>query len=347
MSQTALSNLEKAAVLLRSLPSNSSEQVLELLEPAEAARLRSAITSVAKRSDFVQSGQPVMQEFLELYRRGPADGAAVTSPPNHLGNRFARQYSETAKLMVNEQPSTGMVAQDDQANREADLAPELTLAAVAAPVLAQMLHSEPVRVLALVLKELSSDQAAGVLKLLPLESRAAALTLMASGTSFNPLVVERVVQTLLSQCAKPGFGGLKPKLADECPARMLANILQTVEREERMQLIEQLGQQDPEMATKIDHFLYDYADLLRIEDRSVQKLLTQVGQKTLAMALKTAPETIKDKVTKNMSERVRLALTEEMELIGTVAKAKVETAREELTAVIRTQDKNGMLVWLE
>jgi flagellar motor switch protein FliG len=73
----------------------------------------------------------------------------------------------------------------------------------------------------------------------------------------------------------------------------------------------------------------------------------QTDQKTLAMALKTAPEAIQDKVMKNMSERVRAALAEEMEFLSEVPNAKAEAARKEITSIIRTQDKEGTLVWLE
>ena len=77
------------------------------------------------------------------------------------------------------------------------------------------------------------------------------------------------------------------------------------------------------------------------------EILTQTDQKTLAMALKTAPDAIRDKVMKNMSERVRAALAEEMEFLSEVPAAKAEAARKDLTAIIRTQDKEGALVWVE
>src|SRR6185369_13677440 len=93
--------------------------------------------------------------------------------------------------------------------------------------------------------------------------------------------------------------------------KTLIGVLQTVEREERLRLLESLTERDPDLATQIDNLMYDYTDILRIEDRSVQKLLGQLEQKVVAMALKTAPEDLRQKVLKNLSERVRLALNEE------------------------------------
>ena len=65
------------------------------------------------------------------------------------------------------------------------------------------------------------------------------------------------------------------------------------------------------------------------------------------MALKTAPQEIVDKVMINLSERVRATLNEEMELLSSVTPAKVELARREIANVIRLQDKDGTLQWIE
>jgi len=65
------------------------------------------------------------------------------------------------------------------------------------------------------------------------------------------------------------------------------------------------------------------------------------------MALKTASDDIRQKVLKNLSERVRLALSEEMDLLSGVSASKAEVARREIANVIRSQDKEGSLVWIE
>ena len=67
----------------------------------------------------------------------------------------------------------------------------------------------------------------------------------------------------------------------------------------------------------------------------------------MALALKTAPQEIVDKVMVNLSERVRATLTEEMELLSSITPAKVEQARREIANVIRLQDKDGTLQWIE
>jgi len=108
-----------------------------------------------------------------------------------------------------------------------------------------------------------------------------------------------------------------------------------------------LTEHDPDLATQIDNSMYDYTDVLRMEDRSIQKLLGQLEQKVVAIALKAAPEDLKQRVLKNLSERVRAALNEEMELLGGIPSSKLEAARREMATAIKNLDKEGSLVWTE
>lgn len=170
--------------------------------------------------------------------------------------------------------------------------------------------------------------------------------MMAGGIQIAESIRDRVLQTILMQCDTSG-PALETTSDEDVQVKLLVGILQGVDREERLRLMTLLTEQNEVVAAKIDDCLYDYTDLLRIGDRSLQKILTQTDQKTLAMALKTAPAEIRDKVMKNMSERVRAALAEEMEFLSEVPNAKAEAARKEITAIIRTQDKEGALVWLE
>ena len=112
--------------------------------------------------------------------------------------------------------------------------------------------------------------------------------------------------------------------------------------------MEALTEQDEELAAQIDDNLYDYADIMKIQDRSVAEAdLTQLELKVVAVALKTAPPEILEKVMKNLSERVRATLIEEMDLLNSVSASKAEQARREIANVIRLQDKDGTLQWMD
>lgn len=338
MTQATLTNLDKAAILLWAMKPESKQDVLKRFAPAQATQLQSLMANIAKRSDLERVTQEVVREFQQLRRNGGSSAPIAPDAPRFDASHVARQYTESAETarlddkLVSPETETGSVAS--------------RLTKIAAPVLARVLQTESPRVLVLILQSLPFEQAASVLKLLPPDRRGTAVSMMATGLSVPEPVSDCVLQTVLQQCSVIG-SATETTVDEDAQVKRLVGILQIVDREERLRLMELLSEQNEAVAAKIDDCMYDYSDLLRIGDRSLQKILTQTDQKTLAMALKTASEDICEKVMKNMSERVRAALAEEMEFLSEVPSAKAEAARKDIAAIIRTQDKEGTLVWLE
>ena len=211
-------------------------------------------------------------------------------------------------------------------------------------VIAAALRNESPRMIATLLQQIPSEIGGKALEALPADLRQSVFLTMADPVQVPAAIVERVMQRLIEVCRT-----MDPEALDTQDRRIksLIGILQSVEREERLRLMETLVQHDPQLAAQLDNSLYDYTDLLRIEDRSLQKLLSQLEQRAVATALKTATEDLRQKVFKNLSERVRLALNEEMDLLSGLTNSKIDAARQEIAGVIRTQDKEGALVWIE
>jgi len=89
-------------------------------------------------------------------------------------------------------------------------------------------------------------------------------------------------------------------------------------------------------------FLFD--DLVNLDDRSIQLLLKEVTTDELSIALKTAPEALKEKIFKNMSQRAVQLLKEEMELKGPVRVSEVQKAQQNIVKIARKLEAEGKLV---
>jgi flagellar motor switch protein FliG len=365
------SNIDKAAILLRRLPTSSLTKVLELIGKEKSVVLQQAILSIAKRPDIGELDDMVMQEFREMQQevkqslRGsprleqaydqrpaqansspPSTSAPIT--PNSVRAYIEKNYDvgknsgDSATSDADTTSSAPEKSTEKPTLTTSDLVSELTNTPPA--VLAAALQKETLRSTVLVLRELPTECKGKVLELMPAESRQQIFMLLAVRSMVHPAVIQKVLQGIADVCKTIDLSETSKK--DERFTNLIG-ILQMVDREERLRLMEALSEQDEELAAQIDDSLYDYADILRIQDRSVQKLLTQLELKVVALALKTAPQDITDKVMANLSERVRATLTEEMELISSVAPAKVDQARKEIANVIRLQDKDGTLQWIE
>ena len=339
MAVSALNNLEKAAILLRRLPPPSLTKVLEMLGIVNSQRLQDAIKSVAQRADLMELDEMVLQEFRDMQRE-VRESLRGSPELERLQNGSSVAPTSSGQP---DQPVESDIKAPVPIDENEDVV--AVLSAMPPKVLATALRRETLRSVALVLRELPTDFTGKVLEQLPADQRQQIFMLLALKPTVHPAVAKKVMQAVAAVCRTIDADSAGEQ--EDSRFKTLIGILQMVEREERMRLMEALMEQDEELAAQIDDSLYDYTDLLRIQDRSVQKLLTQLELKVVAMALKTAPQDIVEKVMKNLSERVRATLTEEMELLSSVTPAKIEQARRDIANVIRQQDKDGTLQWIE
>ncbi|WP_438884881.1 FliG C-terminal domain-containing protein, partial [Bacillus cereus group sp. BC327] len=64
--------------------------------------------------------------------------------------------------------------------------------------------------------------------------------------------------------------------------------------------MEQMREQDEDLATQIEDLMFVFENLVEVDDQGIQKLLRDVPQDVLLKALKGADEALRDKIFKNM-----------------------------------------------
>ncbi|WP_281251694.1 FliG C-terminal domain-containing protein, partial [Vibrio fujianensis] len=68
-------------------------------------------------------------------------------------------------------------------------------------------------------------------------------------------------------------------------------------------LMDQMREQDEDLATQIEDLMFVFENLVEVDDQGIQKLLRDVPQDVLQKALKGADEALREKIFKNMSKR--------------------------------------------
>ena len=87
-----------------------------------------------------------------------------------------------------------------------------------------------------------------------------------------------------------------------------------------------------------------FEDLEQIDDRGIQMILKDVNTEELSMALKTASDSIKNKIFKNMSQRAVKLLKEDMETKGPVKLSDVEAAQQNIVRIAKRLDQEGQII---
>lgn len=101
---------------------------------------------------------------------------------------------------------------------------------------------------------------------------------------------------------------------------------------------------NPILQMNIENFAISFNDLKRLDDRALQKLLREVDQDLLALALKRADEPVKNKIFRNMTARAQSMLREDMEFLGPVRKIDVEAAQCKIVKTAMKLEREGEIV---
>jgi flagellar motor switch protein FliG len=202
------------------------------------------------------------------------------------------------------------------------------------------IQDEHPQTIALILAHLDPQVSAFVLSALPQNVRADVVIRIATMDRTPPEIVheiERVLERKMANVFTQGFtfaGGVKE----------VAEILNRIERGTEKGIMTDLSERDPELADEISRLMFTFEDLIHVEDSGIQKALREIEQKDLALALKSTNEAVKEKILKNLSERAREMINEEMEFMGPVRLRSVEEAQQKIVAVIRRLEESGEVV---
>jgi flagellar motor switch protein FliG len=206
--------------------------------------------------------------------------------------------------------------------------------------IAAFLKTESPQTVALVVANLHSSLAAQVLARLPETMRPeVALRIARMGDASAEIIhqIEDIVRQKLSAVVQQEYataGGVKA----------LADILGHTDRSTERVVLDHLGSEDGELAEEVRRMLFVFEDIVKLDDRAIQQVLREADQKDLVLAMRGAPEAVKQGVLSNMSERGAAMLVEELEIQQPQRKRDVDAAQGRIVAVVRRLEEAGTIV---
>lgn len=94
----------------------------------------------------------------------------------------------------------------------------------------------------------------------------------------------------------------------------------------------------------MNHCLFDFENIIHLDDRAIQKLLREIDSQELATALKGASPEVKDRFFHNMSNRVATMIKEDMEFMGSVKVSRVTEMQNKIIKIIMRLESAGDIV---
>ena len=206
--------------------------------------------------------------------------------------------------------------------------------------LLNFIQDEHPQTIALILSYLPPSQASQVVSALPIEKQADVAKRIAQMDRTSPDVikeVEKVLERKLASLVNQDYtiiGGVDA----------IVQILNTVDRGTEKHIMETLEIEDPELADEIRRKMFVFEDILSLDDRSIQRVLRDVDNNDLAIALKGSNEDVQNIIFNNLSKRLAVMIKEDMDFMGPVRLKDVEEAQQKIVNIIRKLEDSGEIV---
>ncbi len=314
-----LSGLEKAATLLISLGTEAAAQVLKNMRDDEVERISIQIASLRNiASDTVEA---VLVEYREL--------AMAQEYVAQGGISFAKDILESALGP----------RRAEEIMMKVEAAMEVSafhlLQTVETSQLLNFLENEHPQTAALILAHLNPRKAAEIISGLPPQLQEEIVYRLATMGKTSPQLLRDIEDVIRSQIGS--VFGAELKVAGG--VEKVAEILNSTSRSAEKVIMDAIRMRDPELATAIKNLMFVFDDLVHLTDRDIQRILTEVEQRDLALAMKAISEELKAKILRNMSARAAAMIQEEIDLMGPVKVRDVEEAQQRIIEVVHRLDE--------
>lgn len=204
----------------------------------------------------------------------------------------------------------------------------------------RMLDTEPRPVIALVLAHLHPAKAADILSRFEPDLRADIGLRLAQLRAVPAQVVDMVDEDLRTRLSAL----LRQQTSTFDGVQLLAQLINNADQEMERQLLHDMMEKNPELTEQLRDALFVFDDISRLNDRAIQEILKASDTRVLATAMKGADASVNDRIFKNLSERARENLREEIEFLRGLRPADIREARKRTVGIVRQLEEAGSIV---
>lgn len=315
-----MSGQERASLLLSSLGMNITQLIFQNMKDNDVKRMINAMSNIKRAPIWMV--KRVLEDFYKQLNEESdllfAENRGREFIINTLGEDRAKQL-------------LGQIVEVGQTNTLESL--EL----VDTRTLSNFLINEHPQTIALIVAHLQPERKVDVLRRLPEGMQAEVVLRVANLDYVSPELIAQLDDVLKTELSTLGsidtnqLGGVEP----------IADMLNLMDKNTEKNIMSRVEEKDPELAEEIRKLMFTFEDLLYVDDKGIQNLLREIDNAKLVVAMKTAPDEIKQKLFKNMSNRAATLLREDLESIGPTKVSDVEKAQAEIVQKCKELESQG------
>lgn len=134
------------------------------------------------------------------------------------------------------------------------------------------------------------------------------------------------------------------KLRKVAGVKLVAEVLNNMPVGFDKTILEQITEEDFDLATSIKDLMFVFSDIVLLDDKSVQVVIKDVDQDDLIVSLKGVDDEVKEKIMRNVSQRQAEAIEEELSFMGPIKSSVVQASQQKIVNLIRKLDEEGKIL---
>lgn len=316
-----LTGPQKAAVLLLAMGEAHAARLFAKMHEDEIRDVSAAMSSLGAIA--AETVEEICEEFAQILGR--------------TGN-LVGSYENTERLLMKTLPPDRVSQIMEEIRGPAGRTMWDKLGNVNETVLANYLKNEYPQTVAVVLTKVKPDHAARVLSLLPDGFAMEVVMRMLRMENVQKEALEGVEKTL-----KAEFMSNLARSTRRDAHEMMAEIFNSLDRQSEGRIMSALEERNREAAERIRGLMFTFEDLRRLAGPGIQVLLRSVEKDRLALALKGAPEDLRDLFFRNMTERAAKLLRDDIQALGPVRLKDVDEAQAAIVAAAKDLAAQGQI----
>lgn len=315
-----LSGQEKAAILLSALGPTTTKLIFKHMKDNDVKRMINSMSSISKSPIWMV--KKVLEEFYSAINE---DSELLFSENKGRDFILGTLGEDRAKQLLGQIVDVGT-------NNTLE-----SLELVDTRTLANFLINEHPQTIALICAHLPVEKKVDVLRKLPEGLQAEVVLRVANLDFVSPELIAQLDDVLKTELSTLGsidtqqLGGVEP----------IADMLNLMDKNSEKNIMARVEEKDPELAEEIRKLMFVFEDIVFVDDKGIQELLKGVDNTKLVIALKTAPDEVKTKLFKNMSNRAATLLKEDLDATGPTKISDVEKAQQEIVQQLKDLEAKG------
>ncbi|UCQ33395.1 flagellar motor switch protein FliG [Edwardsiella piscicida] len=320
----SLTATEKSAVLLMTIGEDRAAEVFKHLSTREVQQLSTTMAGMRQVSH--QQLTEVLGEFQD-----EAEQFAALSVN-------ASDYLRTVLVKALGEERAASLLEDILESRDTANGIE-TLNFMEPQAAADIIREEHPQIIATILVHLKRAQAADILAQFDERQRNDVMLRIATFGGVQPTALQELTEVLNNL-----LDGQNLKRSKLGGIRTAAEIINLMKSQQEEPVIDAMRTHDGELAQKIIDEMFLFENLVDVDDRSIQRILQEVENESLLIALKGADEALREKFMRNMSQRAADILRDDLATRGPIRLSLVEAEQKSILLIVRRLAETGEIV---